>query len=63
MSEERLRALYAELEKTDPASEESKQIAEQILETIFTPEEPKAGSTVHEAGCPCGFCKAGFTKA
>jgi|HubBroStandDraft_1064217.scaffolds.fasta_scaffold1171201_1 DNA-binding transcriptional regulator YiaG len=23
----------------------------------------KAGSTVHEAGCPCGFCKAGFTKA
>lgn len=23
----------------------------------------KAGSTIHEAGCPCGFCKAGFTKA
>lgn len=22
----------------------------------------KAGSTVHEVGCPCGFCKAGFTK-
>jgi hypothetical protein len=25
--------------------------------------EAKAGSTVHEVGCPCGFCKAGFTKA
>jgi hypothetical protein len=25
--------------------------------------ERKAGSTVHEAGCPCGFCKAGFTRA
>jgi hypothetical protein len=23
----------------------------------------KAGTTVHESGCPCGFCKAGFTTA
>jgi len=23
----------------------------------------RAGSTVHAVGCPCGFCKAGFTKA
>ena len=22
----------------------------------------KAGSTVHAPGCPCGFCKAGFTR-
>jgi hypothetical protein len=26
-------------------------------------EDVKAGATVHEAGCPCAFCKAGFTKA
>jgi hypothetical protein len=25
--------------------------------------ESKAGATVHEVGCPCGFCKAGFTTA
>lgn len=24
--------------------------------------DKKAGQTVHEAGCPCGFCKAGFTR-
>ena len=24
--------------------------------------EVKQGSTVHEVGCPCGFCKAGWTK-
>jgi hypothetical protein len=22
---------------------------------------PKRGATVHAVGCPCGFCKAGFT--
>jgi len=26
-------------------------------------EQAKEGSTVHAVGCPCGFCKAGFTKA
>lgn len=30
-------------------------IAEQV-------EREKVGSTIHEVGCPCGFCKAGFTK-
>jgi len=60
---DRIKELYAELEKHDPNSPESYRIAEQILETIFTvEEEPKAGSTVHEAGCPCGFCKMGATK-
>lgn len=23
----------------------------------------KRGSTVHAVGCPCGFCKIGYTKA
>jgi len=26
-------------------------------------EDAEAGSTVHEPGCPCGFCKAGWTRA
>lgn len=25
--------------------------------------EPLPGSTVHEPGCPCGFCKMGSTRA
>jgi hypothetical protein len=35
-SQEKLRELYAQLEKTEPGSDESKQIAEQILEVIFS---------------------------
>jgi hypothetical protein len=92
----RLEELYAELEKHDPGSEESKKIAEQILETVFSPSEQtvistlhcpecgeeatyqdamgtlwdsnahhwqdRTGSTVHEPGCSCGFCKMGSTK-
>jgi len=38
-------------------------IAEQIEFERKCEAERKAGSTVHEAGCPCGFCKAGFTRA
>jgi len=40
-------------------------IAEQIKfeEGRRLERESKAGSTVHEPGCPCGFCKAGWTRA
>jgi len=62
MSDE-LKRLYEELHKTEPESPESNKIAEQILETVFDVDDHKAGSTVHEVGCPCGFCEAGFTKA
>lgn len=59
----KIEELYAELEKHDPGSEESKRIAEQILEVVFggVP-EGKEGSTVHAPGCPCEFCKIGDTK-
>ncbi len=53
-----LSKLYDELEKTQPGTDESRAIAEKIVDEIGV----KRGSTVHEVGCPCGFCKAGFTK-
>ncbi len=36
---------------------------EAIAKQVEFEQSRKAGSTVHEAGCPCGFCRAGFTKA
>lgn len=57
-----LKQLYSELEKTIPGSEESKRISDEILEAVMGG-DTKPGSTVHERGCKCGWCKAGFTKA
>jgi len=59
----RLEELYAQLEKTEPGSPESKTIAEKILEEVFggVP-EGKEGATVHAPGCKCGWCLMGDTK-
>ena len=59
---EKIKTLYAELEKHDPESPESYRIAGEIVEAIFDVEPEKAGSTVHAPGCTCGFCKIGATK-
>lgn len=61
MSESRIRELYAEMEKHDPGSEESKRIAEQILDAVFGGVPQGDGGTVHAPGCDCGFCKIGDT--